>query len=119
MVYKLIIKRIPFNIKLDGSDIDLPFQFDPQIFSRALDHYSENDVILKPLNFEWLKRLVLHIPSVEKYYQKALRIIVEELGVAEVELYKEIEIPDEEINTFINELKSIAGDIGVELEHVK
>ena len=119
MVYRLIIKRIPFNVKVDSSGIDLPFQFEPQLYSQKIDHYAENDVIFKQLDFERLKSLVLHIPTVEKFYRNALRILVEQLGVVEVEMYKEIDIPNEEMEVFINELKSIADDIGLELENVK
>jgi len=119
MVYKLIIKRLPFNVKVTGSGIDFPFQFEPQIYSQKVDHYAENDVIYRQLNFEWLKRLVLHIPTVENYYKKALRTLVEELGIAEIETYKELEIPDNEVETFITELKTVADEIGLELVNAK
>ena len=119
MTYRLIIKRIPFNVKLTKSGIDFPFYFEPQIYSQKVDHFVENDVIFKDLDFERLKKLVLYIPTVEKYYSNALRVLVNELGVAEVELYKELEIPDEEIQRFINYLRSLADDIGVELKNVK
>ena len=119
MVYRLIIKRIPFNIKLTSSGIDLPFQFEPQLYSQKIDHYAENDVIFKQLDFERLKSLVLRIPTVEKYYRNALRTLIEGLGVIEIETYKEIDIPDEEMKVFMTELKSIVDEIGLELENIK